>query len=591
MAWAAVPHPWRAATPSLTSAPLEGWSPRRGSPGPGVLDGVCEGVAVRLGDRPPPALLGRVAPAPLAAGDRGGLSRQRPRVIGGDRNGEGHVQAATRRLPGRYGRGGRLRSVPGGHCPKDRFAQGPGGSRQQAARAAGQADRPPGQPVDRHPPRALEPIGRGGGGDDGRPEPLEREGGDEPQPVDLGLGRSSMPAAAASGRAVPERVPLGSSSRGVVAEVGEADPAPSARGARRGRSRCGPRRTAARWTPPGWPAAGSPPPGRARRRAAEGPATSSWRRPRSRAPSGARHDRLEHERHQPTRRRADAPEAHRAGHLVAQRGHVGVERVELHLDPPGPATTTCPSSVRKPPVRSNSVTPSSRSRRARCDEMFDWTVWSARAAAEKLPPSATAIRAESWRRSIAGADATHREQLFDRLLARAYRGAHKRKHFSPRSALREVRQDPPSGPSQEAERWPSPRAGVSALGSYRSRAHGRHGAAAFFDLDRTLLRGASGPVIGEALKEAGVTDRSIPGEQLIYRFYDLFGENRPSMEVTRRAVRFARGMGARAGAGGRRGGRRGAGRRRAALRPTDPRRAPEGGAPAGARHHHALRPR
>ncbi|MET0904267.1 MAG: HAD-IB family hydrolase [Acidimicrobiales bacterium] len=65
--------------------------------------------------------------------------------------------------------------------------------------------------------------------------------------------------------------------------------------------------------------------------------------------------------------------------------------------------------------------------------------------------------------------------------------------------------------------------------------------AAFFDLDRTLLRGASGPVIGKALKEAGVTDRSIPGEQLIYRFYDLFGENRPSMEVTKRAVRFAEG--------------------------------------------------
>ncbi len=66
-------------------------------------------------------------------------------------------------------------------------------------------------------------------------------------------------------------------------------------------------------------------------------------------------------------------------------------------------------------------------------------------------------------------------------------------------------------------------------------------AAAFFDLDRTLLRGASGPVIGEALKQAGVTDRSIPGEQLVYRLYDLFGENRPSMEVTRRAVRFAAG--------------------------------------------------
>ena len=65
--------------------------------------------------------------------------------------------------------------------------------------------------------------------------------------------------------------------------------------------------------------------------------------------------------------------------------------------------------------------------------------------------------------------------------------------------------------------------------------------AAFFDLDRTLLRGASGPIIGEALKRAGVTDRSIPGEQLVYRFYDLFGENRPSMEITKRAVRFASG--------------------------------------------------
>jgi putative phosphoserine phosphatase/1-acylglycerol-3-phosphate O-acyltransferase len=65
--------------------------------------------------------------------------------------------------------------------------------------------------------------------------------------------------------------------------------------------------------------------------------------------------------------------------------------------------------------------------------------------------------------------------------------------------------------------------------------------AAFFDLDRTLLRGASGPVIAEALKQAGVTSRSIPGEQLVYRLYDVFGENRPSMEVTRRAVRFASG--------------------------------------------------
>jgi putative phosphoserine phosphatase/1-acylglycerol-3-phosphate O-acyltransferase len=64
---------------------------------------------------------------------------------------------------------------------------------------------------------------------------------------------------------------------------------------------------------------------------------------------------------------------------------------------------------------------------------------------------------------------------------------------------------------------------------------------AFFDLDRTLLRGASAPVIGKALNAAGVTDRTMPGEQVLMRIYDLFGENRPSMEVTRRAVRFASG--------------------------------------------------
>ena len=50
-----------------------------------------------------------------------------------------------------------------------------------------------------------------------------------------------------------------------------------------------------------------------------------------------RRDRLEHEGHQPPRRGADAPEPHRAGDLVAEGGHVGVERIELRLDPPGAA--------------------------------------------------------------------------------------------------------------------------------------------------------------------------------------------------------------------------------------------------------------
>ena len=67
-------------------------------------------------------------------------------------------------------------------------------------------------------------------------------------------------------------------------------------------------------------------------------------------------------------------------------------------------------------------------------------------------------------------------------------------------------------------------------------------AAAFFDLDRTLLRGASGPVISEALRTVGVlADRTIPGERFVYRVFDLIGETRPSMALTRQAARFASG--------------------------------------------------
>jgi len=66
--------------------------------------------------------------------------------------------------------------------------------------------------------------------------------------------------------------------------------------------------------------------------------------------------------------------------------------------------------------------------------------------------------------------------------------------------------------------------------------------AAFFDLDRTLLRGASGPVISDALRTVGVlADRGIPGERLVYRVFDLIGETRPSMAITRQAARFASG--------------------------------------------------
>ncbi|MGQ0616953.1 MAG: HAD-IB family hydrolase [Acidimicrobiia bacterium] len=68
--------------------------------------------------------------------------------------------------------------------------------------------------------------------------------------------------------------------------------------------------------------------------------------------------------------------------------------------------------------------------------------------------------------------------------------------------------------------------------------------AVFFDLDRTLLRGASGPVIGEALREVGLLRRRVPGESLVYRTYDLFGESRATMAATRAAARLARGWSA-----------------------------------------------
>ena len=66
--------------------------------------------------------------------------------------------------------------------------------------------------------------------------------------------------------------------------------------------------------------------------------------------------------------------------------------------------------------------------------------------------------------------------------------------------------------------------------------------AAFFDLDRTLLRGASGPVITEALKAAGlVGDRSIPGQAAVYRFFDVVGETLPSIGLARAAARATKG--------------------------------------------------
>jgi len=67
--------------------------------------------------------------------------------------------------------------------------------------------------------------------------------------------------------------------------------------------------------------------------------------------------------------------------------------------------------------------------------------------------------------------------------------------------------------------------------------------AVFVDLDRTLLRGASGPVLHAAMVEAGVLADGVhvPGDRYLYRFYDRFGETVPSIGLARLAVLAMRG--------------------------------------------------
>jgi len=86
-----------------------------------------------------------------------------------------------------------------------------------------------------------------------------------------------------------------------------------------------------------------------------------------------------------------------------------------------------------------------------------------------------------------------------------------------------------------------------------SKSHERNGArlevdhhkhqAVFIDLDRTLLRGASGIALSAAMHAEGLFDgrRSLPGERLFYQLYDLTGESLAFMAMVRAAPRFVRG--------------------------------------------------
>lgn len=67
-------------------------------------------------------------------------------------------------------------------------------------------------------------------------------------------------------------------------------------------------------------------------------------------------------------------------------------------------------------------------------------------------------------------------------------------------------------------------------------------AAAFFDLDRTLLAGSTGPVFADALRSVGVLPSvRTPVEPLLFRIFDLIGENYPTMLLTREGARAAKG--------------------------------------------------
>jgi putative phosphoserine phosphatase / 1-acylglycerol-3-phosphate O-acyltransferase len=66
--------------------------------------------------------------------------------------------------------------------------------------------------------------------------------------------------------------------------------------------------------------------------------------------------------------------------------------------------------------------------------------------------------------------------------------------------------------------------------------------AAFFDLDRTLLAGGSGPVFAETLARLGVKTPKIPGQEFLFKLFDLVGESYLVMQLARQASSRSRGL-------------------------------------------------
>ena len=66
-------------------------------------------------------------------------------------------------------------------------------------------------------------------------------------------------------------------------------------------------------------------------------------------------------------------------------------------------------------------------------------------------------------------------------------------------------------------------------------------AAAIFDLDRTLLAGASASVFASAMRASGLMGPPIPGERFVSSLFETFGESLPLLALTRQAAGRAKG--------------------------------------------------
>ena len=62
--------------------------------------------------------------------------------------------------------------------------------------------------------------------------------------------------------------------------------------------------------------------------------------------------------------------------------------------------------------------------------------------------------------------------------------------------------------------------------------------AAIFDLDRTLIAGSSAEVFGAKLADVGVSTPSVPGQSLLFKIYEKFGEDPVSMRLARQSARL-----------------------------------------------------